>query len=85
MNKNIHLPIDDDEQDLMSSLENGEWKEVSDIEKYRNEAIRYADSTIKVSSCLPRVLVPPPCRGLCCSITVLLQIQGSIIVNHLRV
>jgi predicted DNA binding CopG/RHH family protein len=47
MKNNIFIPIDEDEKDLMKSIEKDEWKEVKNEEKYKKQAIEYAEATMK--------------------------------------
>ena len=45
--KNMYTPIDDDERDLINSLENGEWEEIEENEEYKLQAKKYAEATMK--------------------------------------
>ena len=45
--KNIFTPIDDEERDLIESLEKGEWKEIQENEEYKLQAKKYAEATMK--------------------------------------
>ncbi len=45
--KNMCTPIDEEERDLMNSLEKGEWEEIEESEEYRLQAKRYAEATMK--------------------------------------
>ena len=44
---NLVKPLERDEKELITSIERGEWKEVHDIEKYKEQAREYADATMK--------------------------------------
>ena len=46
-NNNIFVPIDEEEKELMESIENDEWKEVKNEDKYKKQAIEYAEATMK--------------------------------------
>ena len=45
--KNMFTPIDEEERDLINSLENGEWKEIEENEEYKLQAKKYAEATMK--------------------------------------
>ena len=45
--KNMFTPIDEEERDLIISLENGEWKEIEENEEYKLQAKKYAEATMK--------------------------------------
>jgi predicted DNA binding CopG/RHH family protein len=47
INKNAFEPIDEEEKDLMESIERGEWSSVKNIEKEKEEAIAAARNTLK--------------------------------------
>ena len=47
MKKNAFTPIDQEEKDLMISLENDEWNSVDDFEDEKNTAIIAARNTLK--------------------------------------
>ena len=44
---NIFKPIDEEEKDLIDSIEKDEWKTAKDAEKYKKQAVEYAESTLK--------------------------------------
>jgi predicted DNA binding CopG/RHH family protein len=44
---NIFKPIDEEEKELIESIENDEWIESKDSEKYKKQAIDYAEATLK--------------------------------------
>lgn len=45
--KNMFTPIDEEERDLINSLEKGEWEEIEENEEYRLQAKKYAEATMK--------------------------------------
>ncbi len=45
--KKIFTPIDEEERDLIISLENGEWEEIEENEEYKLQAKKYAEATMK--------------------------------------
>ena len=45
--KNMFTPIDEEERDLIESLESGEWEEIADNEEYKLQAKKYAEATMK--------------------------------------
>ena len=45
--KNMFTPIDEEERDLINSLEKGEWKEIEENEEYKLQAKKYAEATMK--------------------------------------
>jgi predicted DNA binding CopG/RHH family protein len=45
--RNMFTPIDEEERELIDSIENEEWKEIDDIEEYKIQAKRFAEATIK--------------------------------------
>lgn len=47
MKKNAFTPIDQEEKDLMNSLENDEWNSVDNFEDKKNTAIIAARNTLK--------------------------------------
>ena len=40
-------PLDEEERDLVESMEKGEWQEAADAERFRKQAEAYADATIR--------------------------------------
>ncbi len=44
---NIFAPIDEEEKELLRTLQNDEWVEVENQEEYKTVAKEYAKSTIK--------------------------------------
>ncbi len=47
INKKAFEPIDEEEKDLMESIERGEWRSVNNIEKEKENAIAAAQNTLK--------------------------------------
>ena len=47
INKNLIIPLDQEEEDLMKSLEDNEWKTVKDLELEKRVAITAARNTLK--------------------------------------
>jgi predicted DNA binding CopG/RHH family protein len=47
INKKAFEPIDEEEKDLMESIERDEWRSVKDIEKEKEKAIAAARNTLK--------------------------------------
>ena len=47
MNKKAFDPIDEEEKDLMKSIEKGEWSPVENIKKEKEKAIMAARDTLK--------------------------------------
>lgn len=45
--KNMFTPIDEEERDLINSLERGEWEESEENEEYKLQAKKYAEATMK--------------------------------------
>ncbi len=45
--ENMFTPIDEEERDLINSLEKGEWEEIEENEEYRLQAKKYAEATMK--------------------------------------
>ena len=45
--KNMFTPIDEEERDLINSLDKGEWEEIEENEEYRLQAKKYAEATMK--------------------------------------
>ena len=45
--KNMYTPIDEEERDLINSLENGEWEEIEENEEFKLQAKKYAEATMK--------------------------------------
>ncbi len=45
--KNMFTPIDEEERDLINSLENGEWEDIEENEEYKLKAKKYAEATMK--------------------------------------
>ncbi|MBI9010536.1 MAG: antitoxin [Tenericutes bacterium] len=43
----MFTPIDEEELDLIESLEKGEWKEIEENEEYKLQAKKYAEATMK--------------------------------------
>ena len=46
-NKRAFLPLDDEEKELMASIENDEWQPISDIETEKSKAKDAARYTLK--------------------------------------
>ena len=47
INKKLFVPLDQEEEDLMKSLEDNEWKPVKDLEQEKRVAITAARNTLK--------------------------------------
>jgi len=47
INRQAFEPIDEEEKDLMESIEKGEWRSVKHIEKEKEKAIAAARNTLK--------------------------------------
>lgn len=47
INKKAFEPIDEEEKDLMESIEKGEWRSVGNIEKEKEKAIVAARNTLR--------------------------------------
>ena len=47
INKKLFVPLDQEEEDLMKSLEDNEWKTVKDLEQEKRVAITAARNTLK--------------------------------------
>lgn len=47
INKKLFVPLDQEEEDLMKSLEDNEWKTVKDLEEEKRVAITAARNTLK--------------------------------------
>jgi len=47
LTKKAFVPIDEDEKDLLESIENDEWIPVEDLKKSKEEAIVAARNTLK--------------------------------------
>lgn len=47
INKKAFEPIDEEEKDLMESIEKGEWRSVGNIEKEKEKAIAAARNTLR--------------------------------------
>jgi predicted DNA binding CopG/RHH family protein len=47
INKKLFVPLDQEEEDLMKSLEDNEWKTVNDLEEEKRVAINAARNTLK--------------------------------------
>ena len=47
INKKLFVPLDQEEEDLMKSLEDNEWKTVKDLEQEKKVAITAARNTLK--------------------------------------
>ena len=47
LNKKLFVPLDQEEEDLMKSLEDNEWKTVKDLEQEKRVAITAARNTLK--------------------------------------
>lgn len=45
--KKAFEPIDDEEKELLESLENGEWKPVKTVETEKEKAVKAAINTLK--------------------------------------
>ncbi len=43
----VTTPIDQDEIDLQNTIEKDEWVEVDNVERYKIQARKYAESTIR--------------------------------------
>ena len=43
----MFTPIDEEERDLINSLEKGEWEEIEENEEYKLQAKKYAEATMK--------------------------------------
>ncbi len=46
-NNNIFGPVDEEEQELIESIANDEWKEAEEEGKYKRQAVEYAEATLK--------------------------------------
>ena len=46
-NSKLFEAIDDEERDLIRSIERDEWKEVKELEIYKSRAQEYAESTMR--------------------------------------
>jgi predicted DNA binding CopG/RHH family protein len=44
---NVFQALDEEERDLIQSIENDEWSEVPDVERFKEQAQRYAEATIR--------------------------------------
>jgi hypothetical protein len=44
---NLYEPIDEEEKMYINSIENDEWKEVKNHEKYKKQALKYSESMMK--------------------------------------
>lgn len=47
MKKKSYDPIDEEEKALIESMEKNEWKRVTDLEKHRDRAQRFAEATMR--------------------------------------
>jgi predicted DNA binding CopG/RHH family protein len=47
INKKLFVPLDQEEEDLMKSLEDNEWQTVKDLEEEKRVAITAARNTLK--------------------------------------
>ena len=47
MNKKAFEPLDEEESDLMKSLENDEWQSVKDLKQQKKAAVEAARNTLK--------------------------------------
>jgi predicted DNA binding CopG/RHH family protein len=43
----VFQALDEEERDLIQSIENDEWSEVPDVERFKEQAQRYAEATIR--------------------------------------
>ncbi|MBE3065150.1 MAG: antitoxin [Acidobacteria bacterium] len=43
----VVLAVDEEERDLIQSIEKDEWTEVPDVERFKAQARRYAEATIR--------------------------------------
>ncbi|MDP8219154.1 MAG: hypothetical protein P9M03_10560 [Candidatus Theseobacter exili] len=43
----IFDPIDEEEKELIDSIDNNEWNEVKNVDNFKMQARQYADATIK--------------------------------------
>lgn len=43
----VFKPLDPEEEELLTSIENDEWKEAKDADLYKGQAKEYAEATLK--------------------------------------
>jgi len=49
--KKAFQPMDEDEKELMKSIDRNEWKLVNDLEQQKQKAMEAAKNTLKTSIC----------------------------------
>ena len=47
MNKTAFAPIDDEEKDLIDSIEKDEWQSTDDVNTQKSRAMKFADATMR--------------------------------------
>lgn len=50
LNKKAFLPLDQEEKELMESIERGEWQPINNFEEVKEKAMVAARNTLKKSS-----------------------------------